>query len=152
MSRGLLYIVVMKYYPLTLDHVNRTTIKGICSQYNAIIKNPRKDGGGDVPGYEGKYMVWTPTDATVSNNSWENKKSGDNTWIVERNKYAEANQAHVDSAQAEAKRLRITFWRNRLGYPYEFIGVFQIDQTLTQLAGVRIYRKISDTLPRLEIK
>ena len=142
----------MEYYPLAISHQAQTTIRGVCSQYNVTVKNPRKDGGGDVPGYEGQYMVWTPTDAAVSKNSWENKKSADNMWIVECNKCADTNKAHVDSAHAEANRLRITFWRNRLGAPDKFIGVYQIDLTLTDLAGVRIYRKISNDLPVLEIK
>lgn len=139
------------YYPLPIGKADYMKIKGVCKQYNAQINNPRKDGGGIVPGYEEQYMVWTPTGGE-GGSSWVNRKSGDNLWIVERNVSGTANQKHVERITAEKNLRRITNWRENANSSFQFIGVYEIEPTLTQMSGVRIYRQISDTLPALEIK
>lgn len=125
-------------------------ISGVCKQYNAQINNPRRDGGGIIPGYEDRYMVWTPT-GEDSGHSWINKKSDDNLWIVERNVSETANLLHVEKIKNEIHRRRITYWRENTHNPFQFIGVFEIECELSEMAKVRIYRRVSDELPALEI-
>ncbi|MDE6065990.1 MAG: hypothetical protein K2G27_04140 [Duncaniella sp.] len=139
------------YYPLPIPPEDYYKISGVCRQYNALIRNPRKDGGGDVPGYEGRYMVWTPTGGEGDDTSWTNRKSADNQWIVERKSPENANSIFVNNAVHEVERRRITYWRENKRAPFSFVGVYEIDQTLTRMAGVRIYRRISDVMPALEI-
>lgn len=139
------------YYPLAIKTSDYRTISGVCRQYNAIIIDPIHDAGGDVPGYEGRYMVWTPTEGDDNGTSWGNFRSDDGLWIVERKMPDPANQEFVALAKAEAGKRRITFWRRRKGAPFNFIGVYTIHPELTDLCGVRVYRRISDTLPALEV-
>lgn len=139
------------YYPLAIAPSDYRTISGVCRQYNAIIRNPARDAGGDVPGYEGQYMVWTPTEGDDNNTVWGNFKSDDGMWIVERKSPDEANTVFVDQAAVESGKRRIVYWRERKNAPFHFIGVYTIHPELTKLCGVRVYRQISDILPALEI-
>lgn len=141
-----------QYYPLPILPDNYYTISGVCRQYDAIIRNPRRDAGGDVPGYEEEYMVWTPTAGESADTSWGNFMSIDHEWILERKSPDCANKKFVDESKHELSRRRITFWRESRHDRFYFIGVYQLHPELTLLTGVRIYRRISDMLPSLEIK
>ncbi|MBD5361813.1 MAG: hypothetical protein HDR75_10505 [Bacteroides sp.] len=141
----------MNYYPKAIAPEDYMKISGVCRQYDAIIKNQRRDGGGDVRGYEGLYMVWTPTGSDERSNSWINRKSDDNLWIVEQNESASKNENYIEAVESASGIRRITYWRDNKRSPFAFIGVYQIDMALTRLTGMCVYHRISDTLPALEI-
>lgn len=139
------------YYPIAISPADYKTISGVCKQYAADICDPRRDAGGDVPGYEDAYMVWTPTEGDDNGTAWGNFRSPDGLWITERKAPEAANAAFVELARAEAGKRRIVYWRESRTAPFSFIGVFTIHLELTELCGVRIYRRIADTLPALKI-
>lgn len=146
-----LTFVMANYYPLEISPEDYKTISGVCKQYAAVIQNPRRDAGGLVPGYEDSYLVWTPTEGDDNETHWGNFKSEDGLWIRESHSTEKENSFHVGLAQSEAALRRIVYWRERRGAPFHFIGVYQVDPQLSRLCGLRIYRRISDTLPALEI-
>ena len=139
------------YYPLEIAPSGYKTISGVCRQYNAIIRDARRDAGGDVPGYEDRYMVWTPTEGDNNDTAWGNFKSQDGMWIVERKSPDVENAVFVELAKAEIGKRRIVYWRESKTTPFHFIGVYTIHPELTELCGVRVYHRISDMLPALEI-
>ena len=96
-------------------------------------------------------MVWTPTGSDERSNSWINRKSDDNLWIVEQNESASKNKSYVEDVESASGIRRITYWRDNRRSPFVFIDVYQIDLALTRLTGMCVYRRISDTLPALEI-
>lgn len=138
------------FYPLELSHEAFRTIKGTCSQYGA---SPREmgfiiGGGAAVPGYENRYMVWTPNE---SHDHWDNRLSDDGMYFIETNVDADRILAHIADTCSRPFVRRITYLKRRGSDRFDFVGVFQPEPSLLRIARMMIYRLIETNLPKLEI-